>query len=223
MRNSSFLNTEKSPRSFDERLLFEPEKHHFQLCDDAEVTMSALTRYLSRLLGVFLLVTAASEWTQPGLLTVVAPAMVDQPALLWVSGMLTFASGLAIVLGHNVWGNPAAAVVSLLGWMMTIKGAALLLVPPSGLISNPSVRLRELPFGSANILEKPLQIRGQLQRAAARPCGPRRSGEAQPSNISRDMAASQESTSKQLESVLGTGLPARGPNIRLHQETDWFS
>jgi hypothetical protein len=94
--------------------------------------MSPLTRYLSRLLGVFLLVTAVSEWTQPGLLTVVAPAMVDQPALLWVSGMLTFVSGLAIVLGHNVWGDPAAAVVSLLGWMMTIKGAALLLVPVAG-------------------------------------------------------------------------------------------
>ena len=94
--------------------------------------MSPLTRYLSRLLGVFLLVTAVSEWTQPGLLTVVAPAMVDQPALLWVSGMLTFVSGLAIVLGHNVWGDPPAAVVSLLGWMMTIKGAALLLVPAAG-------------------------------------------------------------------------------------------
>jgi hypothetical protein len=78
---------------------------------------------------VFLLVTAVSEWTHPGLLTVVAPAMVDLPALLWVSGMLTFVSGLAIVPGHNVWGDPAAAVVSLLGWMMTIKGAALLLVP----------------------------------------------------------------------------------------------
>jgi hypothetical protein len=94
--------------------------------------MSPLTRYLSRLLGVFLLVTAVSEWTQPGLLTVVAPAMVDQPVLLWMSGVLTFASGLAIVLGHNVWGDPAAAVVSLLGWMMTIKGAALLLVPATG-------------------------------------------------------------------------------------------
>ncbi len=94
--------------------------------------MSPLTRYLSRLLGVFLLVTAVSEWTQPGLLTVVAPAMVDQPALLWVSGMLTFASGLAIVLGHNVWGDPAAVVVSLLGWIMTIKGAGLMLIPAAG-------------------------------------------------------------------------------------------
>ena len=96
------------------------------------LTMSPLTRYLSRLLGVFLLVTALSEWIHPGLLTVVAPAMVDQPGLLWVSGMLTFVSGLAIVLGHNVWDDPAAAVVSLLGWVATIKGAALLLVPAAG-------------------------------------------------------------------------------------------
>jgi len=94
--------------------------------------MSPLTRYLSRLLGVFLLVTAVSEWTQPRLLTVVAPAMVDQPALSWVSGMLTFVAGLAIVLGHNVWSDPAAVVVSFLGWRMTIKGAALLLVPAAG-------------------------------------------------------------------------------------------
>ena len=43
--------------------------------------------------------------------------------------MLTFASGLAIVLGHYVWSNPAAVVVSLLGWMMTIKGAGLMLLP----------------------------------------------------------------------------------------------
>jgi hypothetical protein len=125
----------KIPAAFNKRLLFELEKHHFQLSADAEVTMSPLTRYLSRLLGVFLLVMAVSEWTQPGLLTVVAPAMLDQPALLWVSGTLTFASGLAIVLGHNVWSDPVAAVVSLLGWMMTIKGAAILLVPAAGWIA----------------------------------------------------------------------------------------
>ena len=96
------------------------------------LTMSPLTRYLSRLLGVFLLVTAVSEWTQPALLTVVFPGLFDQPGLLWVTGMLTFASGLAVVLGHNDWSNNPAQVVSLLGWLMTIKGAALLLIPAAG-------------------------------------------------------------------------------------------
>jgi len=59
------------------------------------LTMSPLTRYLSRLLGVFSLVTAVAHWTQPEFLTVVFPGLFDQPGLLWVFGMLTFASGLS--------------------------------------------------------------------------------------------------------------------------------
>jgi hypothetical protein len=94
--------------------------------------MSPPTRYLSRLLGVFLLVTAVAELTQPALLTTIAPAMLDQPALLFVSGLLTLAPGLAIVIGHNVWNGAAGAIITLLGWLMTIKGAALLLVPAAG-------------------------------------------------------------------------------------------
>jgi hypothetical protein len=94
--------------------------------------MSPLTGYWSRLIGVFLLVTAVSEWTQPEFLTVAFPVMFDQPGLLWVTGMLTFAAGLAIVLGRNDWSNNPAQVVSLLGWLMIIKRAALLLIPATG-------------------------------------------------------------------------------------------
>ena len=94
--------------------------------------MSPLTRYLSRLLGVFLLVTAVAQWMQPELLTVVFPGLFDQPGLWWVFGLLTFASGLAIVLGHNDWSNNPAQVVSLLGWLLTIEGAAWLLIPAAG-------------------------------------------------------------------------------------------
>ena len=40
--------------------------------------------------------------------------------------------GLAVVLGHNDWSNNPAGVVSLLGWLLTIEGAALLLIPAAG-------------------------------------------------------------------------------------------
>jgi hypothetical protein len=52
--------------------------------------------------------------------------------LAWSVSACHIASGLAIVLGHNVWGDPVAVVVSLLGWMMTIKGAGLMLIPAAG-------------------------------------------------------------------------------------------
>jgi hypothetical protein len=94
--------------------------------------MSPLTRYLSRLLGVFLLITVLAMLTQPALLSTTAPGMLDQPALLFVSALLTLAPGLAIVIGHNVWNGAAATIVTLFGWLMTIKGAALLLVPAAG-------------------------------------------------------------------------------------------
>jgi hypothetical protein len=42
------------------------------------------------------------------------------------------AAGMAIVLGHNDWSNNPAQVVSLLGWLKTITGAALLLIPAAG-------------------------------------------------------------------------------------------
>ena len=35
-------------------------------------------------------------------------------------------------LNHDAWGDPAAAVVSLLGWITAIKGAGLLLIPVAG-------------------------------------------------------------------------------------------
>jgi len=94
--------------------------------------MSPLTRYLSRLLGVTLLILAVTELAQPAVLTTIGPSILQQPGLLFVSGLLTLAPGVAIVVGHNVWNNAAAAIVSALGWLMAIKGSAVLLVPPSG-------------------------------------------------------------------------------------------
>ena len=66
--------------------------------------------------------------------------------------MVGFASGLAVVLGHNVWSSWPAAVVTLLGWLITIDGAALLLIPAAGW----KAFLRAQHFPSHPILEQSL-------------------------------------------------------------------
>jgi hypothetical protein len=109
-----------------------PNIHRLRPCDDPEAAMSPKTRYLSRPLSVFLLITAVAELTQPALPTTIAPAMPDQPTLLFVSGLLTLAPSLAIIIGHNVWNGAAPVIVTMLGWLMTIKGSAPLLVPAKG-------------------------------------------------------------------------------------------
>jgi hypothetical protein len=88
------------------------------------------TIYLSRLIGVFLLVLATAEASQGSVFAASMIALAGSPALLLLSGMLTLLAGLAIVLAHNVWrGGALAVVVTVFGWLLLIKGAALVVVP----------------------------------------------------------------------------------------------
>jgi hypothetical protein len=90
------------------------------------------TIYLSRLLGLFLLVLAVAEVIQRSTLAATAIEFANSPALLLISGMLTLVAGLAIVLAHNVWrGGATPVVVTVLGWLLLLKGAALVVIPPA--------------------------------------------------------------------------------------------
>src|SRR5208283_1861575 len=58
--------------------------------------------------------------------------MIHNPPVLFLAGVITVFAGLAMVLGHNVWsGGALPVVVTLLGWIMLVRGAALLALPPA--------------------------------------------------------------------------------------------
>ena len=58
-------------------------------------------------------------------------AIVRDPPLLFIAGLLGFTAGLAIVLAHNVWsGGVLPIVVTLFGWASLIKGMLLLVLSP---------------------------------------------------------------------------------------------
>lgn len=57
-------------------------------------------------------------------------ALFGDPALMWVTGVFTMLVGLAIVVAHNRWsGSPAAVIVTLYGWIATVKGLTLVWLP----------------------------------------------------------------------------------------------
>jgi hypothetical protein len=96
-----------------------------------EVATMPRTVYLSRLFGLFLLVLVAAEITQRATLAATAVELASSPGLLLLTGMLTLVAGLAIVLGHNVWrGGAMAVVVTIFGWLLLLKGVALVVIPP---------------------------------------------------------------------------------------------
>lgn len=55
--------------------------------------------------------------------------VIGSRALLYVFGALGFTAGLAIVLTHNVWVLGWPVIVTILGWLMMLRGAVRILVP----------------------------------------------------------------------------------------------
>jgi hypothetical protein len=93
--------------------------------------MSPRKIYLSRLVGLFTLVVAASMIVdKPQAMATMAALLHDRSALI-IIGLLGTAAGMAIVLAHQVWsGGPLPVVVTLLGWVILIRGMVLLFLPP---------------------------------------------------------------------------------------------
>jgi hypothetical protein len=90
-----------------------------------------LTRFFAKLLGLWILIAVLSVMANRG----PAISMLDQlfadPPLLFVTGVFTVVVGLAIVLSHNRWsGGLLAVVVTLYGWIATIKGVLFLAFAP---------------------------------------------------------------------------------------------
>jgi hypothetical protein len=61
------------------------------------------------------------------------PAMAEQiardPALIFLSGILLFVAGLAILRVHNIWSGGWPVLVTLLGWLALLGGLARMFLP----------------------------------------------------------------------------------------------
>jgi hypothetical protein len=93
--------------------------------------MKALTVYLGKLLGLFTLIT--SFWLLVERQTAVStiPALLGNRPVMVVFAIIALAGGLAIVLAHNIWsGGPLPVLVTLIGWVMLIRGVLFLFLPP---------------------------------------------------------------------------------------------
>ena len=58
-----------------------------------------------------------------------ASEVVRSVTLVYLFGLFDFAAGLAIVLTHNVWAANWRVLITLLGWLMLIRGAVRILAP----------------------------------------------------------------------------------------------
>jgi hypothetical protein len=89
--------------------------------------MARITVLLARGIGIFIVVVIAAFMLRG--MPLVTAAITDGPALLTYA-IISLAMGVAMVVCHNVWtGGPLPVVLTLLGWLILLKGLLLLLLP----------------------------------------------------------------------------------------------
>jgi prepilin signal peptidase PulO-like enzyme (type II secretory pathway) len=63
---------------------------------------------------------------------VFVPQLVHDRPATFLLALMCLVSGLAVVLGHQVWsGGIAPVLVTLVGWLLLLRGLVLLFLPPN--------------------------------------------------------------------------------------------
>jgi hypothetical protein len=93
--------------------------------------MNARTLFLSRLIGLLLIVAALAMFLRGQDFADTVMMLLRDAPLMFVIGVFTVAAGLAMVLAHNLWsGSAATVIVTLIGWLSVIKGIFFLSLTP---------------------------------------------------------------------------------------------
>lgn len=93
--------------------------------------MSPRTPFLSRLIGLYAILVALSMFSRGQASAETIAALLQNPSMVFVLGVVMLAAGLAMVLAHNIWsGGALVVVVTLVGWMTLIKSLVFLFLPP---------------------------------------------------------------------------------------------
>jgi len=93
--------------------------------------MKPLTVFLGRLLGLFTLITSFWLLTERQTTISTIPALLGNRPVMVIFAIIALAGGLATVLAHNVWSGGALPIlVTLIGWIMLIRGVLFLFLPP---------------------------------------------------------------------------------------------
>lgn len=87
------------------------------------------TIFWAKLIGFFMLITTASQLVRRNKFAEMEKNLYENPGATAVSALLFLLLGLAVILSHNVWEWSLAGIVTVGGWVFTIRGALRLFYP----------------------------------------------------------------------------------------------
>jgi uncharacterized membrane protein len=85
--------------------------------------------FLAKLIGPIFLAVGIGLLLNADTYRKLADEFLRSTALIYLSGLLTMTAGMALVLTHNRWLANWPVLITILGWLMAIGGAARIVIP----------------------------------------------------------------------------------------------
>lgn len=92
----------------------------------AMIASYPVTETIAAFLGLYMLAGGLGLLAERGVWSRVIQGIADSPALGYLTGIIVFVVGAAIVAVHNRWGTPLEIIVSLIGWAGLVEGVLML-------------------------------------------------------------------------------------------------
>ena len=87
------------------------------------------TLVAARILGPLFVMTGILLITQPDRVIGSIGGFLTNPSLMNLAAFVTLVLGLAIVTFHQRWDSFTAIIISVIGWLMVVRGGVMLLAP----------------------------------------------------------------------------------------------
>lgn len=91
--------------------------------------LQSRTWMFARVLGPFFAIIPTTVAIRGSYMRTLFIEFQANPMWPWLFGAILLMLGLLVIAFHQYWRNPAAVIVSLLGWFLFVRGVLLLVVP----------------------------------------------------------------------------------------------
>jgi hypothetical protein len=83
----------------------------------------------AKFMGPFIVVIGAGLLLNRKAFQEIMEGFTEDKALIFISGLMTFIIGLAMVIFHNMWITDWRLIITVFGWLTLIKGVILIVFP----------------------------------------------------------------------------------------------
>lgn len=87
------------------------------------------SKFLSKVLGLYLLIISVAMFVNMHQFTHYVYKLVNDVPLMFVAGFFTLILGLLMVVSHNVWELNWRVVITILAWLILLKGVSIIFFP----------------------------------------------------------------------------------------------